>query len=144
MHEFTPVSSTLGGVILGVAASLLFYANGRICGISGILGGLPLAATGDRGWRTLFVLGLLSGGAAFALFDPSALALPSEQTTGVALAAGAFVGLGTRMGDGCTSGHGLCGIARFSKRSVVATLVFMATGAATVYGVRHLLPAWSS
>jgi uncharacterized membrane protein YedE/YeeE len=143
MHEFTPVASTLGGVLLGVAASLLFVANGRVCGISGILGALPFAAAGDREWRALFLLGLVSGGAAVAFVNRNALALASEQTIGAAIAAGALVGFGTRLGDGCTSGHGLCGIARFSKRSIVATLVFISTGTATVYVVRHLLPAWS-
>ncbi|HEY8039512.1 MAG TPA: YeeE/YedE thiosulfate transporter family protein [Polyangiaceae bacterium] len=139
MSHFTPVASTLGGLLLGVAASLLFALDGRILGISGIAGGLPVAPAGDRAWRAVFLAGLLGGGAAFAAFDRGALALASEQTLPVAAVAGVLVGVGTRMSNGCTSGHGLCGIARLSPRSIVATLVFMAAGAATVFVVRHLL-----
>jgi hypothetical protein len=139
MSHFTPLSSTVGGLILGLASSLLFLANGRICGISGILGGLPSSPGGDRAWRLFFLAGLLSGGLLLALFDPSLLALASEQTVPVAVASGVLVGVGTRLGSGCTSGHGLCGIARFSRRSIVATCVFMATGALTVFVVRHVL-----
>jgi uncharacterized membrane protein YedE/YeeE len=139
VSHFTPLASAAGGVLLGVASSLLLLFNGRICGISGIIGGLPAAPHGDRAWRVAFFAGLLCGGGAFVLFDRGALALASEQTTGMALLAGVLVGAGTRLGNGCTSGHGLCGIARLSKRSIVATMVFMATGAATVFVTRHVL-----
>jgi hypothetical protein len=139
MHEFTPIASSLGGALLGIACSLLFFANGRILGISGIVGEIPLAPVGDRAWRAVFIAGLLSGGLAFLLVDRSVLAFASEQTTPIAIAAGLLVGVGTRLGNGCTSGHGLCGIARLSKRSIVATLVFMVTGALTVGIVRHVL-----
>ena len=139
MAQFTPLSSTLGGLLLGLASSFLFLANGRICGISGIVGGIPSAPGGDCAWRTVFLAGLLSGGLLLALFDRSLLALASEQTVSVAIASGLLVGVGTRLGSGCTSGHGLCGIARFSRRSLVATCVFMATGALTVFVVRHVL-----
>lgn len=137
--SFTPISSTIGGVLLGVAASALLLANGEVCGISGIMGGAAFARRGERVWRIVFLAGLLAGGALVAWADRSALAVASEQSTWLAGLSGALVGIGTRMGDGCTSGHGLCGIARFSGRSIVATLVFMATGAATVFVVRHVL-----
>jgi uncharacterized membrane protein YedE/YeeE len=140
MSHFTPVSAALGGTLLGIASSLLFVLNGRILGISGIVGEMP-AASGDRSWRALFLAGLLLGGLLLLFFDRSALAFATEQTVPMALAAGVLVGIGTRMSNGCTSGHGLCGLARLSKRSLVATLVFMATGALTVFVVRHLLHA---
>jgi uncharacterized membrane protein YedE/YeeE len=139
MQHFTPIASTLGGVLLGIAASLLFLANGRILGISDIVGALPFAPASERAWRLTFLAGLLFGGLLFAALNRDALALAAEQSTPVAVAAGVLVGVGTRMGNGCTSGHGLCGLARFSKRSLTATLVFMASGAATVFLVRHVL-----
>jgi len=139
--SFTPVSSTIGGVLLGIAASILLLANGEVCGISGIMGGAAFARRADRVWRVVFLSGLLAGGILVAWADRPALALASEQSIWIAAASGVLVGIGTRMGEGCTSGHGLCGIARFSGRSIVATLVFMTTGAATVFVVRHLLGA---
>jgi uncharacterized protein len=139
MNHFTPVTAALGGLLLGIASSLLFVANGRILGISGIVGRIPLTRGSDRSWRLLFLAGLLTGGVALLLVDRSALALASEQTVPVAIVAGVLVGFGTRLGNGCTSGHGLCGVARLSRRSMVATLVFMATGALTVFVVRHVL-----
>lgn len=139
MSEFTPVHAIAGGLLLGLASSLLFLANGRILGISGIVGEIPRAASDDRAWRLVFLAGLLSGGCGVLWVDRSALAFASEQTVPVAVAAGVLVGVGTRLANGCTSGHGLCGIARLSKRSIVATLVFMATGALTVYLMRHVL-----
>jgi hypothetical protein len=139
MNSFTPVAASLGGLLLGVASSLLFVANGRILGISGIVGQLPVTTGSDRSWRLVFLAGLLTGALAVLWFDRSALAFASEQTVPVSIAAGALVGFGTRLGKGCTSGQGLCGIARLSRRSIVATLVFMATGALTVFVVRHVL-----
>jgi uncharacterized membrane protein YedE/YeeE len=139
MSHFTPLTATLGGLLLGVAASLLFVANGRILGISGIVGQIPITTGSDRSWRRVFLAGLLTGGAVLALVDRSLLASASEQSVTAALAAGALVGFGTRLGSGCTSGHGLCGIARLSKRSITATLVFMGTAAITVFIVRHVL-----
>lgn len=140
MSHFTPWAACAGGALLGVAASILFALNGRILGISGIVGRLP-SATGDRAWRVVFLAGLLTGGVAFALLDRGALATASEGGWPLALAAGALVGVGTRMSNGCTSGHGLCGLARLSPRSLVATLVFMATGAITVFVARHVAHA---
>jgi uncharacterized membrane protein YedE/YeeE len=139
MVHFTPLAATLGGLLLGVASSLLFLLNGRILGISGIVGEIPLAPAGDRAWRLVFLAGLLTGGVVILAFHPQALALASEQTVPVAIGSGVLVGLGTRLGNGCTSGHGLCGLARLSKRSLVATLVFMGTAALTVFVVRHAL-----
>ena len=126
--------------MLGGASSLLFAVNGRILGVSGIVGGLP-AAAGDRRWRAVFLAGLLSGGVALRLACPEALALNSESSVALAIGAGVLVGVGTRLANGCTSGHGLCGLARLSPRSLVATLVFMATAALAVFVVRHVLRA---
>jgi uncharacterized membrane protein YedE/YeeE len=139
MNHFTPVTAMLGGLLLGLASSLLFAANGRILGISGIVGAIPRTAGADRSWRLVFLAGLLTGSLGLLVVDRSTLAFASEQTVPVAIAAGVLVGFGTRLGNGCTSGHGLCGVARLSKRSIVATLIFMATGALTVFVVRHVL-----
>jgi uncharacterized protein len=141
MSHFTPLASGLGGVLLGVASSLLFLVNGRILGVSGIVGEIPVADGGDRLWRIVFLAGMLSGGLALLVLDRGALALASESAVPTAIAAGVLVGVGTRLSNGCTSGHGLCGLARLSKRSLVATLVFMACAALTVLVVRHVLHA---
>ena len=135
---------TLGGVVLGVGSSLLFLCNGRICGISGIVSGLWGPDKGERSWRFAFIAGLLTGGFGLAFVRRDWVALASEQTMATAIVAGVLVGIGTRMSHGCTSGHGLCGIARLSPRSVVATLVFTAVGAATVFVMRHVLHGGAS
>jgi uncharacterized protein len=134
--------ATLGGALIGLATAMLLLFNGRLAGISGLVGGIPSAASGDRAWRVFFLAGLLSGGAAMLAFDRTSLALASEQSIGAAVVAGVLVGVGTRMGSGCTSGHGICGISRLSRRSIAATLTFMAAGALTVFLVRHVLYAW--
>jgi len=139
MSHFTPLASGLGGVLLGVASSLLFLVNGRVLGVSGIVGGVPAADRGDRLWRVVFLAGMFTGGLSLLAAGGGALALASESTVPLAIGAGALVGLGTRMSNGCTSGHGLCGLARLSRRSLVATLVFMACAALTVLVVRHVL-----
>ncbi len=136
---FTPGPALAGGALLGLAATMLYALNGRIAGVSGVVGGLPAAAPGDRAWRLLFLAGLLTGGLALEMFDGAALARTSEQALPVAIVAGVLVGVGTRLARGCTSGHGLCGVSRLSTRSLAATLVFMAAGMATVFVVRHLL-----
>jgi uncharacterized protein len=136
-NAFTPISALAGGAMIGAAAALFAVLNGRIAGISGILGGLLAPERGDVSWRLAFVLGLVAAPIVFAAFA----ALPAVQIEGgyaVLAAAGLLVGLGTRYGSGCTSGHGVCGIARLSPRSIVATLVFMAAGFATVFAARHL------
>lgn len=131
----TPVSALTGGVLIGAAAALLLVFNGRIAGISGILGGLLKPTASDSAWRVCFLLGL----AASPWVYSQAFALPVAQVSqdaGLLIIAGLLVGFGTRLGGGCTSGHGVCGIARLSPRSVVATMVFMATAMLTVY-FRH-------
>ncbi|MDC8760915.1 YeeE/YedE family protein [Janthinobacterium fluminis] len=139
-NAFTPWSALLGGVLIGVAAAMLVLLNGRIAGISGIVGGLLRPARGDIGWRLAFLAGLIGAPLAYALFQ----ALPTVQIdagNGTLLAAGLLVGVGTRYGAGCTSGHGVCGLSRLSPRSAVATAMFMAAGFATVFVLRHLLAA---
>jgi uncharacterized membrane protein YedE/YeeE len=136
--DFTPVSGFLGGALIGLAAVLLLVANGRIAGVSGIVGGALARVPGDVAWRAAFVLGLWLGALAWCAALGERLPVDLESTLPVTIAAGLFVGFGTRMGSGCTSGHGVCGIARFSRRSMVATVVFMAAGIATVYVMRHL------
>jgi len=136
--HFTPWSSLLGGVLIGVAAALLLLVNGRIAGISGILGGLLRPVRGDAAWRVAFVAGLIFAPALYGLFAR----LPSptiEAGYPMLLLAGLLVGAGTRYGSGCTSGHGVCGLARLSPRSLAATAAFMAAGIVTVFVVRHLL-----
>ncbi len=139
MDNFTPLASLLGGMLIGVSASLLLLATGKIAGISGIVGGLINSSNDDRKWRAWFLAGLLSGGVILARLFPHTLAVEVPRSTTALLAAGLLVGFGTRLGSGCTSGHGVCGISRMSPRSLVATVVFMATGAATVLVVERLL-----
>ena len=136
---FTPYSGLLGGALIGFAAVLLLVANGRIAGISSIIGGLLTRPTTDIGWRVAFVCGLGLGACSYRLIAGEWFAVDSAATWPVMLLAGLFVGFGTRMGGGCTSGHGVCGLARLSPRSLVATLVFMASGMLTVFVTRHLL-----
>jgi hypothetical protein len=135
---FTPWSALAGGAIIGVAAVLLALFNGRIAGISGIVGGLLRPSFPDWTWRAAFLAGLMVAPTVYRLFaGPSELTIEAGYPTLVV--AGFLVGLGTRYGSGCTSGHGVCGMSRLSPRSVVATLVFMAAGFATVFATRHLL-----
>ena len=136
---FTPYIGLLGGALIGFAAVLLLVANGRIAGISSIIGGLLTRPTTDIGWRVAFVCGLGLGACSYRLIAGEWFAVDSAATWPVMLTAGLFVGFGTRMGGGCTSGHGVCGLARLSPRSLVATLVFMASGMLTVFVTRHLL-----
>jgi hypothetical protein len=136
--SFTPWAALAGGALIGLAAALFLLLNGRIAGISGILGGLLRPARGDIGWRLAFLAGLIGAPLLYALAAP--LPLPRiEAGTGALVAAGLLVGIGTRYGSGCTSGHGVCGLSRLSPRSLVATLAFMAAGFITVFVGRHLL-----
>jgi uncharacterized membrane protein YedE/YeeE len=135
---FTPWASLAGGAVIGLAAALFVLFNGRIAGISGILGGLLQWPKGDVAWRAAFLLGLVAAPAVYGLFAP----LPAVQVdagTATLIIAGLLVGIGTRYGSGCTSGHGVCGLSRLSPRSLVATGAFMAAGFATVFAVRHLI-----
>jgi uncharacterized membrane protein YedE/YeeE len=131
--------SLLGGVLIGISASLLLLFNGRIAGISGITAGIVTPASGDVAWRAAFVGGLVLGGALLAVFLPRALGAPVVSGVGVTVLAGLLVGFGSRLGGGCTSGHGVCGVARGAMRSLVATSVFVATGMGTVFVMRHLM-----
>jgi hypothetical protein len=135
---FTPFTATLGGLLIGCAAVLLLLVNGRIAGISGILGGALARRCDDRTWRVLFLLGLPLGALAVGALR-GGLEIQVSTPLPALIAAGLLVGFGTRLGGGCTSGHGVCGIGRGSQRSIVATAVFMLTGALTVFVVRHLL-----
>ena len=139
MNTFTPVSGFLGGALIGLAAVLLMLAIGRIAGVSGIVGGLLARTRGDLAWRVAFLLGLWLGALVYWLARGAPFAVETVGSWPTAIAAGLLVGVGTRMGSGCTSGHGVCGIARLSKRSIVATAVFMGTGFATVFVARHVL-----
>jgi uncharacterized membrane protein YedE/YeeE len=125
------INAIIGGALIGLAASLLFLANGRIAGISGILGQALKVSTPDRRWRMTFIAGLLVGGMGLMNTMPEVIVAPSTRTIGAVAIAGLLVGIGTRMGSGCTSGHGVCGLTRFSGRSLAATIAFMATGFAT-------------
>ncbi len=141
-NHFTPWTSLAGGILLGLAAAMFLLLNGRIAGISGIFGGLLRPKRGDIGWRLAFLLGLLAAPGLWLLLAPSSLPLPAVRIDagGTALAlAGLAVGLGTRYGSGCTSGHGVCGLSRLSLRSLAATMTFMAGGFVTVYLLRHVL-----
>ena len=138
--HFTPWASLAGGMLLGVASAIFILVNGRILGISGIVGGLLGAKPGDVGWRLAILLGLLAAPASFALLAPAGfLAAPRiDAGYGAVIAAGLLVGFGTRYGSGCTSGHGVCGLSRLSPRSLVATGAFMAMGFLTVFLIRHV------
>ena len=134
--SFTPWSALAGGVLIGTAALVFALLAGRIAGISGIAGGLLRPHRGDVGWRVAFIAGLLAVPALYVLAGPGfQMRLEASMTTLVA--GGLLVGFGTRLGGGCTSGHGVCGVARRSPRSLVATLTFMAAGMLTVAAARH-------
>jgi uncharacterized membrane protein YedE/YeeE len=139
-QAFTPWSSLAGGVLIGLAAGMFVLLNGRIAGISGVLGGLLRPLSGDVAWRLAFVGGLAAAPLAWLALAP----WPAPQIDAgwpALVVAGLLVGLGTRYGAGCTSGHGVCGLSRFSPRSLAATVAFMAAGFATVFVVRHLAGA---
>ncbi len=138
--HFTPWASLAGGILLGIASAMFVLLNGRILGISGILGGLLAPKDADTGWRVAFVLGLLAAPLTLSLFAPADLVSAPRIEAGYALVvvAGLLVGYGTRLGSGCTSGHGVCGLSRLSPRSLVATLSFMGAGFLTVYLLRHV------
>jgi len=138
MENFTPLSALIGGALIGGAASLLILANGRVAGVSGILGGLLALPRGDLAWRAAFVAGLIGGPWLVGVLRGAPVAITLEAEGLTLVAAGLLVGYGTRMGGGCTSGHGVCGIARFSRRSLAATATFMVVAAVTVYVARHL------
>ena len=136
--HFTPWAALAGGVLLGLASALFVLLNGRILGISGIVGGLLRPRAGDMGWRLTFVLGMLvAPGLYWLVVGPTQPRI--DANWGMVVIAGLLVGVGTRYGSGCTSGHGVCGLSRMSPRSLVATLAFMGAGFVTVFLIRHAL-----
>jgi uncharacterized membrane protein YedE/YeeE len=136
---FEPLSAAIGGALIGLSAVLLMLLNGRIAGISGILAGCLPTTGGPRGWRIAFLAGLV-GAPIVALAAGTPLIVPAMPGSwGIVIAGGLLVGFGTRMAGGCTSGHGVCGIARLSPRSIVATIVFMVTAVAVVFIARHVV-----
>ena len=135
-NAFTPASALIGGAIIGAAVALFAVLNGRIAGVSGILGGLARPQAGDVSWRIAFVAGLVAAPLALLAALPE---IRVDASFPALVAAGLLVGIGTRYGGGCTSGHGVCGISRASPRSIAATVAFMAAGFATVYVARHLI-----
>jgi uncharacterized membrane protein YedE/YeeE len=139
VENFTPVSGLIGGLLIGLSTVLLILFNGRIAGISGIVGGLLARKGSEIGWRAVFVVGLLLGAFVYMLATGVALPVKVQASMPVMVIAGLLVGFGTRLGSGCTSGHGICGIARFSRRSIVATLVFFVTAIITVFLAQHVL-----
>jgi len=139
MHDFTPLPALLGGALIGLAASLLLLTHGQVAGISRIYGALLRRGSSERAFRPWFLAGMLSVGALLRVTSPAAFASTWSASLPVTLAAGLLVGFGSQLGNGCTSGHGVCGLSRLSSRSLVATLTFMGTGFATVFVVRHLL-----
>lgn len=137
-NHFTPWASLAGGVLIGFATLVFILFNGRIAGISGIIGGLIKPRLHDIGWRLAFVLGLVASAWVWSLFTPLP-AIEIKADTILLIISGLLVGIGTRFGAGCTSGHGICGLSRLSPRSIIATLCFMFAGFITVYLMRHLL-----
>jgi uncharacterized protein len=136
MHDLTPLSGLVGGALIGLAAALLMLTIGRLAGVSGILGG-ALTAGADRGWRAAFIAGLIVAAVVAPLFGAPSPARLASSNLALFAVAGLLVGFGSRMGNGCTSGHGVCGFARLSTRSIAATLVFMVVAGITVAIVRH-------
>lgn len=137
-NSFTPWTALAGGALIGMAVAMLLLLNGRIAGISGVLGGLLRSARGDSAWRLSFLAGLVAAPLVFSVLGGHASGW-IDADFGTLVAAGFLVGIGTRYGSGCTSGHGICGLSNLSPRSFVATVCFMATGVATVFVTRHLL-----
>lgn len=138
MEDFTPVSGLFGGLLIGLAVVLLMLLNGRVAGISSIVGGLVNPKGGDTGWRVAFVAGLLLGALAYVLMGSGHSTVDVLASPPAILVGGLLVGFGTRMGSGCTSGHGLCGIVLFSRRSMAATAIFFGVAMLTVFMTRHI------
>lgn len=139
MENFTPITALIGGLLIGGAATLTLWANGRIAGISGILSGIVVPKGVDALWRILFIGGLILGSFLAMNFASDGRPLEMQASPLLTIIAGLLVGFGTRLGSGCTSGHGICGLARFSRRSFTATALFMVTAIITVFLTRHVL-----
>ena len=138
MGDFTPVGGLVGGLLIGLAVALMLLLNGRLAGVSGIVGGLLAPKAGDTGWRVAFVAGLILGALAYVLLSGGPVTVDVLASPPAIVLGGLLVGFGTRMGSGCTSGHGLCGLALFSRRSAVATGVFFGVAIVTVFLTRHV------
>ncbi len=132
MENFTPISASVGGALIGLAAVLLMALNGRIAGISGVFSGSVFAERGDRGWRIMFVIGLIAAPALWAFAQGAQPRFVITDNWTLIIVGGLLVGFGTRLGSGCTSGHGVCGLSRLSPRSMASVALFMGTGMATV------------
>ena len=139
MENFTPISGLIGGLLIGLSTALMILFNGKIAGISGIVGGLLARKGSEVGWRAVFVVGLLLGAFVYMLATGGPIPVNLQASLPVMVAAGLLVGFGTRLGSGCTSGHGISGIARFSKRSIVATVVFVGMAMITVFVTHQVL-----
>ncbi|MBT4769982.1 MAG: YeeE/YedE family protein [Rhodospirillaceae bacterium] len=139
MENFTPYSALAGGALIGASSALLLWLTGRIAGISGILGGLLSLSGGGLAWRVLFLAGLVIGTVLYRVGGGPLTDITITSSTPLLIVGGLLVGFGTALGRGCTSGHGICGLARLSPRSLAATLVFMASAAVTVFVARHLV-----
>jgi uncharacterized membrane protein YedE/YeeE len=139
MHNFTPFASLFGGLLIGLSASAMLLLDGKIAGISGILAGVLKPVKGDTLWRIYFLGGLFAGGLMLRMWLPGAFDFGIIRPLPILVVAGLLVGFGTRLGSGCTSGHGVCGMSRLSPRSFVATATFVGVGALTVYLVSHLM-----
>jgi uncharacterized membrane protein YedE/YeeE len=139
MEKFSPISALAGGVLIGLSASLLLVLNGRIAGISGVLGGLISPARSEIGWRVAFLTGLLIAPFLYVALGGALPEIKLDAALWLLLVAGLLVGFGTRLGAGCTSGHGVCGMGRGSARSLVATATFMASAILNVFVTRHVL-----
>lgn len=140
MQNFTPISALIGGALIGLGSSLLLFINGRISGISGMVHDLFPIRKNESAWRALFLIGLIIGGFVYYLLPQIHFSMRSHYPAGLLILSGFLVGVGTKIGSGCTSGHGICGIARMSPRSFVATIIFCMFGILTVYVLRHV---WS-
>lgn len=141
MGNMAVVEPLIGGMLIGAASVLVLKAYGRVAGVSGIVGGVLQPSPGNTGWRVAFAVGLLVAGGIASVIAPQSMRIEGTLGTWGLIASGLLVGFGTRLGNGCTSGHGVCGVSRLSLRSITATLVFMFTGALTVYVVRHVFDA---
>ena len=139
MENFTPVSALIGGGMIGLSAVILMAFNGRIAGISGVFSGIAFAPRGDKLWRILFVVGLVIAPLIYQVISGRAPAFNLDANTPLIITGGLLVGFGTRLGSGCTSGHGICGISRLSPRSIVSVLIFMAAGVLTVIAAKAVL-----
>ncbi len=136
MTEFSPLTALLGGALIGLASTVLLWLNGRVAGISGIFGGVLVPHKEEFGWRLAFVAGLVLGGVAMLALNPDLIVYDLQRSSLAVVLGGLLVGFGTRLGNGCTSGHGVCGLSRLSTRSFASVLTFMAVGALVVYVVR--------